>query len=185
MEITEEKKKERKKEPKKISPVFEFSAMKLAFSEWKETQKALMESFQPLKTFMEPSALKAFKQSLSMHKAMLPVVSSIFAAQQSILQTFQSSSKVLETFVEFRKEFQELAETYLAINKALALPREIAIAKITPKMETIPSRTKTVVNSLLRHIDFLEKELAIERAKNKELLRILRERGKELKKYVT
>lgn len=182
--MVDEKKKKRKKEPKKISPVFEFSAMKLAFSQLTETQKAAMESFHPLKAFVEASALKAFNQSLPMYKAMLPVVNSVFTAQQSVLQALKSS-KALETFVELRKTTQKLAETYLAVNKALALPREIAIAKINPLMETIPSQTNTAVNSLLRHIEFLEKELAKERAKNKELLRILRDRGKELKKYVS
>lgn len=181
--MVEEKKKERKKEPKKNSPVLEFSAMKLALSQTKEAQKALMESSQLLKTLMEPFALKAYKQSVSMYRAMLPVVSSIFTAQQSILQAFQSS-KVLETFVKCRESVQKLAKTYLAINKAIALPRQIAVTQITPMMETIPSQTKTAVNSLLRHIEFLEKELAKERAKNKELLRILKERGKELKKYI-
>jgi len=87
--MVEEKKKERKKEPKIISPVFEFSAMKLAFSQLTEAQKAVMESLQPLKTFMEPSVLKAYKESLSLHKAMLPVVTGISKAQQSILNALK------------------------------------------------------------------------------------------------
>ena len=177
----EEKKKEKKKKPKKVSPALgEFSAIKLALSQTTEAQRALWES--QLKALVEPFALKAYKQSVLMHKAMLPVAMSLFRARQNILQVFQSP-KVLETLVKYRESVQGIAETHLAINRMITtLSKQIAIPQITPKLEALPSQTKTAVNSLLRHIDFLEKELAKERKKNKALLKRIEETKKELKK---
>lgn len=105
---------------------------------------------------------------------------SLFTQQLSILRAFQPSP-IFRTLVQYRKSLEKLSENYLAINKAITFP-QFSLSQITPKMEAIPSLTKATVNGLLRHIEYLERELAKERQKNKALLRILEETKKELKK---
>lgn len=62
---------------------------------------------------------------------------------------------------------------------------KIQIPRITTELSVIQSQNNSTIDSLLREIAFLEKELSKEKVKNKELLALLtllEEKRKELKK---
>lgn len=175
-----DKNKENKKKEKKIHPVLE--GIRLAFNQTTEAQKALMESAPLLSALTEyPGVLDALKQSAMSLRYVSELSKMLMKEQKEIVRALLSSG-ALSVVSDFRQDLQKLAELTVGIREMVKMNKNIDVPTLLPKIEAIPSQTNAVINGLLRHIDFLEREMAKERQKNKELLKLLEEKRKELKK---
>jgi hypothetical protein len=103
-------------------------------------------------------------------------------AHQANLASLQMS---LRTRTLIENQLRNYAVTFTRINQ-IAKPLIAPTPALTQALVAAPPKNEVLVRSLLREIEMLEKELAKEKGKNKELLALLDEKRKELKKqYVS
>lgn len=159
-----------------------FPTTLLALSQATEAQKALMASHPLLEALRQhPSVLQELRQSwLSLRH--VGVVSKLITGQSELLR-LSHSPIALGITSTYLQDIRKLSDHLTGIREIVkSATKAIDITPHLPKIEAIRPQTDAVVNGLLRHIDFLEKELAKEREKNKALLKRLSDLKKELKK---
>lgn len=98
---------------------------------------------------------------------------------QAIFQSIQTSN--LTAILDSLRQVNQLSETLVRINEMMQLPK-ISIPKLETELKAISPKNNILVKSLLSQIEYLENELAKEKGKNKELLALLDEKRKKLKK---
>jgi predicted RNase H-like nuclease (RuvC/YqgF family) len=175
-----EEKKEKGKKGKTISVFNELSTSSIGLSEAMKAQAQIMQSSVALQALQSAKILEPFKYVAGTLKLMASF-NNMIKQHQIVMQTLQQSSVGLKTMLEYQSQVRQLADNLVRINKMVE-PLKFPIPKLTAELTAIPPRNDTLVRSLLREIEFLEKELSKEKAKNKELLALLEEKRKELKK---
>lgn len=180
--MSEEKKEE--KERKTTSIFDELSNISIGLSEAEKMQAQIMQSsvvqqaLQSAKIFESFSHIAGYLHSMASINEML-------RQNQSVIHAIQQSSAVFNMMREYQSQVRRLADSLTTINK-MVRPLEFTIPELTAELTTIPTRNDTLVRSLLREIELLEKELSKEKAKNKVLLALLEKKRKQLKRqYVT
>ena len=173
-------KKEKPKEKKPESILISLSNIQTSLSEAMKAQKAIsMQVAKVAETAVKP--LTSLAQSLQTMNTFTNAINSVIQQQQQAVMRALQAPLVSQTMLQYQAHVKTLEESLARIRKMVELPR-IDIPTITTELTAIPSQNNRTINSLLRHIEFLETELAKEKAKNKELLRLLEEKRKELKK---
>jgi len=184
--MTEEKK-EKEKDKKTTSISDRLVTITLGLSEAKKAQAQIMQSAIAQQALQSARISESFQRMAGTLQTMTSF-NNMIERHQLVMQTLQQSSIGLKTMMEYQSGVRELANRLVGINKMITsvkMPTPI-IPKLTTELAAIPPQSNTLVRSLLRQIEFLEKELAKEKSENKQLLALLDEKRKELKKqYVS
>jgi len=173
-----EEKKEKEKRP--ISVFEELSTISLGISEAMKAQAQILQSSVALQALQSAKVCESFKHMAGTLQSMASF-NNMIKQNQIVIQTLQQSSIGLKAMLEYQLHMRQLADNLARINK-MVQPLKFPTATVTTELIAIPPRNDTLVRSLLREIEFLEKELSKKKAKNKELLALLDEKRKELKK---
>ncbi len=172
-----------KKEKKKPESVHKnLTRIQLALVEASRANSAIMRT--SVIQAMQASARisKIFDQSTIGLQTMIKAqaqLNKMAMKQARLLQAFQVP-QVLKAVVAHEKNALGLAAEYSRIQQSIQ--KSISLPSLETHVRAIAPRTDTTMKSLLNYVEFLEKELTKEKAKNKELLRILEELKKEIKK---
>ena len=170
---------EEKKKKKPISVFNELSAISIGLSKAMKAQTQIMQSSVALQALQSAKVLESFKYMAGTLQSMV-FLNNTLKQHHTVMQAFQRSSIGLKTMLSYRLQVRQLADNLIRINKMVE-PLTLPIPELTAELTAIPPRNDTLVRSLLREIDFLEKELSKEKAKNKQLLAFLEEKRKKLK----
>lgn len=180
-------KKEKEKEKKTTSVSDRLVVITLGLSEAISARAQIMQSAIAQQALQSARVSEAFQRMAgSLHT--MEAFNNMIKQQQLAMQTLQRSSIGLKTIMDYQSGVTELANRLVGINKMIesvkiSIP---VLPKLTTELAAIPSRNDTLVKSLLREIEFLEKELAKEKGTNKQLIALLEEKRKDLtKQYVT
>jgi len=163
-----------------LSVFNELSTISFALSEAMKAQAQILQSSVALQALQSAKVFESFKRMAGTLQSMASF-NNMIKQNQTVMQTLQQSSIGLEAMFEYQLHMKQLADNLARINK-MVQPLKFPTAPLTTELTDIPHRNDMLVRSLLREIEFLEKELSKEKAKNKELLALLEEKRKELKK---
>jgi soluble cytochrome b562 len=180
VEMSEEKK---EKEKKTISVSIELSTINKQLTEAMNFQREIMQSPIVEQALQVAKVYESFWQMNDTLQCMASI-NSVIQESQKALQALESSTAGMRAMLEYQTGINKLMEQLGEVSNMVASVKipEIAIPKLNTELATIPSQNNTLVRSLLREIDLLEKELAKEKTKNKGLIALLDEKRKELKK---
>jgi hypothetical protein len=182
--MSEEKEKDKEKKP--LSVLTELSNIGVGLSEAMRAQAQIMQSSIAQQALQSARIFDSFNGLSSSFKTMASI-NNMIREHQAIIPAFQQPP-IMKTMLEYQTGISILAKQLVGINKmiqSVKMPK-IAIPTLSTELAVIPRQNDTLVRSLLREIELLEKELAKEKAENKQLMALLEEKRKELKKqYVT
>lgn len=180
MVVKNKEEQKKKKKPKSTLAAYLNIQKNLSLAE--SLQKVMMQSPTGLKALAESAKALQIKQATNTLQAISNIQTAIgdMALRQASLVHALQASAVIKTLERYQKSVQNLAQNYLAINKLIQVPK-INIPMVAAKIDNIPSETGNIVQSLLGHIDYLERELAKKEEENKELRRILHQLKEKLK----
>ena len=173
----------KKKEKKKPKSVLEnLSGIQLALSEASRAYKAIMDTSAMQAILASAKISKIIAQSTTGLRTIMETqmqLQKMVMEQARILRASQVS-QALKTISAYRESARKLAEQYSRIQQMVQI--SAPLTSLETEIRAIPSRTDRAIKSLLNYIAFLERELSKEKAKNKELLRILEELRKDVKR---
>ena len=187
--VSEEKKEEEKKKEKKTVVLDRYTSIQTSLSKAMIAQNAILNSA-IARTAMESGRIaQAMINSLGTIK-MMEAINRMVRQQDAITQALQNTflnSTVIRAMTTYENQARRLAESIATINQRVqSMNMEVVAPTIKTELAIIPRQTDVTVRTLEKYIVALEKELAKEKGKNKELLRLLEEKRKDLKKqYVT
>jgi hypothetical protein len=179
------KKKEEKKKLKESESVsVELSNISDNVSEAIKAQKEIAEYgskvFQAFRSDLFTPSVCTSLQFLGGTLQSLSNISSILKDYQPLLTSLN-----FKAFSDIGLQTRAISESLTSIGKMMELPK-IEVPKLEVELSAIPTQNNTLVKTLVRQIEYLENELAKEKTINKELIALLEEKRKELKKqYVS
>lgn len=187
--MSEEKKEEEKKKEKKTTVLDRYASIQTSLSQAMVAQSAILSSAIARQTMESARIAQAMSNSLGTIK-MMEAITHMVRQQNAIAQVLQNAmqnSTVVRAMGIYENQARKLAESIATINQRIqSIPMKVVVPAIKTELATIPRQTDVTVRTLENYIVALEKELAKEKAKNKELLALLEEKRKKLKnQYVT
>jgi len=177
--MSEEKKKEeeKKKQIAMAQNSTELTKLSIGFANALKMQEQLNRSMAQIALKTLQPVLDFSYLSATLH-SMTPALD-MMRQNQAILQAIKPPA--LEGILESQRQISQITASLVAINKLIQVPK-ISMPELKTTSNKIPTQHNTLVRSLLSQIEYLETELAKEKGKNKELLALLDEKRKELKK---
>lgn len=187
--MSEEKKEEEKKKEKKTTVLNGYTSIQASLSQAMVAQSAIVSSGFARLGMESARIAQAMSNSLGTIK-MMEGINRMVRQQNAVTQALQSAfqnSSLIRAMTTYENQTRRLAENIVAINQRVqSIHTEVVVPAIRTELATIPRQTDVTVRTLENYIVALEKELAKEKEKNKELLELLEEKRKDLKKqYVT
>jgi flagellar biosynthesis chaperone FliJ len=183
--VSEEKKEEEKKKEKKTIVLDGYESIQTNLSQAMVAQGTILGSAIARQVMESARIAQAMSNSLGTIK-MMEAINSVMRQQNAITQALQNAmqnSAVIGTMAIYENQTRKLAEGIAAISQRIqSITSKVVVPSIKTELATIPHQTNVTVRTLENYIVALEKELAKERAKNKELLALIEEKRKELKK---
>lgn len=174
-------KKREKTEKKKRKPLLpDYSPIQSTLTATASVYKTLVESSgmqEYLKTMRE-----TWKTTLDQHMAVLQSVAPYLGEIQRMRELYLGAlnTQVMKPLMQVRRESQRLLQQISEVNRMVI--SKVPSASIIPIARAIPSVAKSTIEGLARHVALLEEELAKEKEEKKELIRIIDEMRKKLKK---
>jgi len=183
--VSEEKKEEEKKKEKKTTVLDGYTSIQTSLSQAMVAQSAILNSAIARQAMESARIAQAMSNSLGTIK-MMEAINHMVRQQNAIMQVLQNAmqnSTVIRAMATYENQTRRLAESIATINQRIqSIPTKIVVPAIKTELATIPRQTNVTVRTLENYIVALEKELAKEKMKNKELLALLEDKRKELKK---
>jgi uncharacterized protein YjgD (DUF1641 family) len=184
--MSEEKKEEEKKKEKKTTILNGYASIQKSLAQAMVAQNTILNSAIAKQAMESARIAQAMSNSLGTIK-MMEGINNMMRRQNAVTQALQNafqSSSLIRTMTIYENQTRRLAESIVAINQSIHT--KIAVPAMKTELAIIPRQTDVTVRTLENYIVALEKELAKEKDENKELLRLLDEKRKDLKKqYVT
>lgn len=183
--MAEKKERKKLKEKKPESILFSLSNIHTSLSEAMKARETIFGRVAKLAQTTAISLasleqpLNSLALSLQTMDSFYTVINSAVRQQQAIMRVLETPP-VLQAMFQFQAQVNTLTEGLARIREMVELPK-ISIPTITTELTAIPLQNNRTIESLLRHIDRLEEELSKEKAKNKELLRLLENMKKRAK----
>jgi len=154
-EMSEKKEKPKEKKPESI--LISLSNIQTSLSEAMKAQKAIsMQVAKVVETAVKP--LTSLAKSLQTMNTFNTAINSVIQQQQAVMRALQAPL-VSQTMFQYQAQVKTLAEGLAKIRKMVESPK-INIPTITTELTAISSQNNRTISSLLRHIEFLETELA-------------------------
>ena len=173
-----------KKEKKKPKLVLKnLSGIQLALIEASRAHRAIIES-----SAMQRAIVESARISKIIHQSTIGL-QTIMKTQTQLHKMLTEQARILEAcqvpqalkaMAQYEANVRRLAKQFSRVQQMVRIP--LPITSLETRIRTIPSRADRAINSLLNYIAFLEGELSKEKTKNKELLRILEELRKDVKR---
>lgn len=188
--MTKEKKKEVAKKPEDMVNAFtELSCISTTVTEAMREQEQISQSISNMMKATETSMYSGILTSLDCVNGSLSSIEQISTSwreNEAILSAIGSSTCALGTLETIGSQVKEMYENIESIGK-LINPQEAKLAEIIiPKIKEVDSQKDTIIKSLVSQIEYLESELSKKDTKIRELLALLEEERKDLKKqYVS
>ena len=188
--MTEKKKKEHTKKPEEIlNASVELANMSTIVAETIKEQEQISQSISNAIKALDYSPFSGILASLDCLKGTLSSIkqlSTIMGEKPAIFSVIESSASALSNLGTVSSQIRQMHENIESMSKLID-PSEVKLPEIIiPRIKEIDSQKDTIIKSLASQIEYLESELSKEKEKNNELLALLDEKRKELKKqYVT
>lgn len=179
-----------KEKPKSVAK--EYKNIEIDLSEAIKIQEEMLQSGAVKQALEVAKALEPLKQVYDSIQNMAGF-NDLIRQYSEIVQSITQST-VWKTMLQYEHEVNKLTKELSGIQRMVdATGRILSMPKFETELSTILPQTNMTIKSLLRHIEFLEKELmkekaktAKEKAEKEELLRQLAEQKKELKeRYIS
>ena len=181
----------KEKEKKKSKTLLlDYPAIYSALTTTIQGYKSLVQSsvIQELDNTMRDTLMTA-KQNMAVLQSAAPYLREIERKIEKGLELYSGvlTTEVITSFMQVARESERLSQQYAEINRMVE--ETISPPSIIPEIEALSSNADKTNEALLNHIAMLkkaltskEKELAKEKEEKKELLRIIDEMRKRLKK---
>lgn len=176
-------KNEKKKEKKPITVVEQWNNISLSVTDTIRIQRELMQSNAVNTALQAARATQSFIQTAAFLKSFQGLNETLRANSQIIQQVYQTPG--LKAMAEMQQQMGKLNADFVRASQIARSPT-IQMPILTTQLKAIPPQRDTVIRSLVSQIEYLESELAKSKTENKELIRQLEEKRKELKQqYVS
>jgi len=187
--MTEEKKKEEAKKQEVVTVYSELSSIFDAATESIREQELIYQHISNSMAAMDTSMYSGILASLDcLHSSLTSIgqISTSWRENAAILSVIDSSASPFSALEFAGSQMKQMHENIEAMGKLIEMPDAKMPEIIIPIIKEVDSQKDAIIRSLVSQIEYLESELNKEKTEKKDLLALLEDKRKELKKqYVS